>query len=411
MIADVIDDERQWPVRDTYREKLTQNYEEVLARSDLVLTNCQSVFQSMYGLSQNIHLLPNAVEPLEEESGSWRKPRELRRLTGPVIGYVGNLDIARIDLDLLRDVVRERPDWHFVFIGSMHRGENIRELKKYENVHFLGVRVYERALRYIRHFNAAIIPHLDNQLTKNMNPLKLYVYHALFVPVVSTPIANIGDFGKFVRIGRTPQEFVRAIDECLSDNPLTTDLSHLRVLLKENSWPERVKRVLELIEQEFANPLEPLSLVGPVIRPEDEAAISSGVKGAELHGPFGREECVGQLRKDVDVRVRHKIAWSKSRCIFPNWHSLRSRFYAQVSTETAGVSFRKSIIRERSLIRASKLTLCKTIIHSLPREERCGACTFSRRRPLSINWCELCAGRCSMSRSICAGFQTPMAST
>ena len=284
VIADVIDDERQWPVRDAYREKLTQNYEEVLARSDLVLTNCQSVFQSMYGLSHNIHLLPNAVELLEAESKSWRKPRELRRLTGPVIGYVGNLDIARIDLDLLRDVVRERPNWNFIFIGSMHRGEDIRELKMYDNVHFLGVRVYERALRYIRHFNAAIIPHLDNQLTKNMNPLKLYVYHALFVPVVSTPIANIGDFGKFVRIGRTPQEFVRAIDECLSNNPLNPDLSHLRALLKKNSWPERVKCVLELIEQEFAKPPEPLSLVGPVIQPEGEAAISSGVQGAALQG-------------------------------------------------------------------------------------------------------------------------------
>ena len=168
VVADVIDDERQWPVCDAYIEKLSRNYEEVLGRSDLVLTNCESVYQSMRTLSHNIHLLPNAVELLEKEARTWRKPRELRRLTGPVIGYAGNLHIARIDLDLLRAVVSQRPDWNFVFIGSMHKGDEIRALEEYKNVHFLGVRVYEDALRYIRHFDVGIIPHVDNSLTKSM---------------------------------------------------------------------------------------------------------------------------------------------------------------------------------------------------------------------------------------------------
>ena len=123
----------------------------------------------------------------------------------------------------------------------------------------MGVRVYERALRYIRHFDVAMIPHVDNSLTRSMNPLKLYVYHALFVPVISTPIANVGDFEKFVRIGRTPQEFIRAIDDCLRNNPFSSDLPHLRTLLKENSWPQRVKRVLEMIELELAKPQQIVS--------------------------------------------------------------------------------------------------------------------------------------------------------
>ena len=238
VVADVIDDERQWPVCDTYREKLSRNYEEVLGRSDLVLTNCESVYQSMRTHSHNIHLLPNAVELLEKEAKTWRKPRELRRLTSPIIGYAGNLHIARIDLDLLRAVVSQRPDWNFVFIGSMHKGDEIRALEEYKNVHFLGVRVYEDALRYIHHFDVTIIPHLNNDLTKRMNPLKLYVYHALFVPVVSTPIANIVDFKEFVRIGRTPQEFLRAIDDCLRNNPLSRGLNSQNVGMASPSPPQ-----------------------------------------------------------------------------------------------------------------------------------------------------------------------------
>ena len=252
VIADVIDDERNWPVSEAYRDKLSRNYEEVLGLSDLVLTNCESVFQSMSALSDSVHLLPNAVELLEQEARHWPKPRDLKRLSGPVIGYVGNLDIARIDLDLLRSVVNERPDWNFVFIGSMHKGDEIKELEVYSNVHFLGIRVHEQALRYIRHFDVAIIPHLDNELTRSMNPLKLYVYFSLLVPVVSTAIQNIGDFNDFVRVARSPQEFVRTIDECLCNDPLANELPRLRKLLRENSWSERVKYVLELIERELA---------------------------------------------------------------------------------------------------------------------------------------------------------------
>ena len=252
VVADVIDDERKWPVCEAYRDKLSRNYEEVLGLSDLVLTNCESVFQSMSALSDSIHLLPNAVELLEGEAKHWPKPRGLKRLSGPVIGYVGNLDITRIDLDLLRSVVSERPSWNFVFIGSMHKGDEIRALEIYGNVHFLGVRVYEQALHYIRHFDVAIIPHLDNELTRSMNPLKLYVYFSLLVPVVTTEIKNIGDFSEFVRVARSPQEFVRTIDECLRNDPLENELPRLRKVLKENSWPERVKYVLELIEREFA---------------------------------------------------------------------------------------------------------------------------------------------------------------
>lgn len=252
VIADVIDDQRKWPIRPEYREKLDRNYAEVLARSDLVLVNCRTVLESMKPFSDNIHLVPNAVEILEE-AHAWPKPRELARMDGPIVGYVGNLDIIRIDLELLKALASRRPDWNLVFIGSMHKGREIKELDKFKNVHFLGVRVYDKAVRYIRHFDVAMIPHLDNDLTRSMNPLKLYVYHSMHVPVVTTPIANTGDFQEFMKVGRTPDEFIDRIEDCLHENPVTGDLSRIRQLLTEVSWERRVEQVLALIEEEFAS--------------------------------------------------------------------------------------------------------------------------------------------------------------
>ena len=252
VVADVIDDQRKWPIPPEYREKLDRNYAEVLARSDLVLVNCRTVFESMMPFSDNIHLVPNAVEILEE-AHAWPKPRELERMDGPIVGYVGNLDIIRIDLELLKAVASGRPDWNLVFIGSMHKGREIKVLEKYGNVHFLGVRVYEQALRYIRHFDVAIIPHLDNELTRSMNPLKLYVYQSLRVPVVSTPIENIEDFGGLVHVGDTPEEFITKVEGCLQRAPEAEGTQGTLELLRARSWPERVERVLALVEHEFSS--------------------------------------------------------------------------------------------------------------------------------------------------------------
>ena len=251
VVSDVIDDQRKWPCTPRYREKLHDNYQEVLALSHLAFANCRNVFEDMRQFTDNIHIIGNAAEFLEEEAGQWEKPAELRRLKGPVIGYVGNLDITRIDLDLLMAVASRRPDWNLVFIGSMHKSREIMKLNKFKNVHFLGVRVYDQALRYIRHFDVAMIPHLDSELTRSMNPLKLYVYFSLHVPVVSTPVANIGDFEDILQIGRTPEEFIGRVDYCLDNNPVSANIERIRRLLKANSWNERTARIMTLVRKEF----------------------------------------------------------------------------------------------------------------------------------------------------------------
>ena len=252
VVSDVIDDQRKWPCSPRYRQKLHHNYREILARTHLAFANCPSVFEDMQEHTDNIHLIPNACELLEKEARHWEKPAQLKRIKGPVIGYAGNLDITRIDLDLLMRVAGEQPDWNLVFIGSMHKSREIRKLGKFSNVHFLGVRVYEQALRYIRHFDVAIIPHLDTELTRSMNPLKLYVYFSLHVPVVSTPIANIGDFRDLVQVGATPEEFIDRIAHCLDNNPVVGNLERVRSLLEANSWNERTTRILKLVGKEFA---------------------------------------------------------------------------------------------------------------------------------------------------------------
>ncbi len=178
VVADVVDDNRTWYEPGTPQfEQLNANYADVLSRSDVVLANCEPVAESMLEFAPEVHVIPNACE-LPEPGAASPRPAELRGLNGPIIGYAGNLS-GRIDLDLLRELARARRDWNFVFLGSTHIDRSARDLRAEPNVRFIGTRRYERAQAIIAHFDVALIPHLDNDMSRSMNPLKAYVYCAL----------------------------------------------------------------------------------------------------------------------------------------------------------------------------------------------------------------------------------------
>lgn len=247
VVADVIDDHRAWvDPSSSYHRKLTQNYEEILGLSDLVLANTESVGRSMSEyIDGEIHVVPNACEPPAEMSRAVIKPRELRRMKGPILGYVGNLS-SRIDTSLLDHVANARPGWNLVLIGSAHLSRAVIALDRHPNVHFLGVKPYEEAQRYVRHFDVGIVPHLDNELTRSMHPLKVFVYCSAGVPVVSTDIANLPELAELVDVAGTPGEFVAKVESALRAGKRALSERDRNVLERE-SWPVRIDTILPMI--------------------------------------------------------------------------------------------------------------------------------------------------------------------
>jgi glycosyltransferase involved in cell wall biosynthesis len=202
----------------------------------------------MRAFAPEVHVVPNACD-LEGAATpvSTDRPRELRGLPGPIVGYVGNLS-SRIDIDLVEAIARLRPQWQFVFIGSAHIDRDILRLDALPNVHFLGVKPYERTRELVRHFDVGIIPHLDNEMTRSMNPLKAYVYCAGGVPVVSTAIDNLDAIADLVTVAHTRDEFVDAIEQALRAGRRPPDLD----ALAPHAWPARVDDVMRLIDAALA---------------------------------------------------------------------------------------------------------------------------------------------------------------
>ena len=112
-------------------------------------------------------------------------------------------------------------------------------------MHFVGVKPYDEAWRFIHHFDVALIPHLDNEMTRSMNPLKAFVYCAAGVPVVSTPIANLGELADIIAIAEDPDDFLTAIDAALRTERAAPDVDALRA----HSWDARIELALAIVDE------------------------------------------------------------------------------------------------------------------------------------------------------------------
>ena len=253
-VADIIDDQRTFPSSASYRSAVIDSYAGTLQRVDLAFANCDATKAAFEEFRRDIHVIPNAAEPCFPQVSD-EKPEQLATLTGPVIGYVGNLR-DRIDVDLLELLSNHDPSWQIVLIGSAHRDPDVLRLQRLPNVHFLGVVPYGKLSNYIGHFDVAIMPHLDNEISKAMNPLKLYVYASAGVPTVTTDVANIGEVSDYAVVAKSADEFVAAVQRLIGTKRQS------RSLQPGLTWPARVSKAIELIDS--AAHCVPAGVLAPV---------------------------------------------------------------------------------------------------------------------------------------------------
>jgi glycosyltransferase involved in cell wall biosynthesis len=159
----------------------------------------------------------------------------------PVLGYFGYMDYV-MDLPLIAEVAKLRPEWHWVFIGTK---SNLVQIAM-PNVHFLGRKQYGELPRYLRHFDVCVLPwNQQNVFTSYGSAIKVREYLASGKPVVISPLYEYLNTPG-IRIYRGPQEFISAVEDALHrDTPADRQLRQSAV--KDSTWDVRTQQVSALI--------------------------------------------------------------------------------------------------------------------------------------------------------------------
>jgi UDP-galactopyranose mutase len=227
---------------------------ELFSRADIVFTGGYSLYEAKQHEHSNIFPFPSSIDKLHfEKARTYKKaPKDQADISRPRIGFFGVID-ERFDIDLIREIAEERPNWQFILIGPVVKIDPAT-LPQRENIHYKGSKTYLELPEYLSGWDIALIPFLLNESTRFISPTKTPEYLAAGIPVISTPIKDvIRPYGEkeLVRIASTSKEFIAAIDEELS-KPKEDWLVKVDEFLMLNSWDLTCSKMLHQIEVAFA---------------------------------------------------------------------------------------------------------------------------------------------------------------
>lgn len=248
VVCDVIDDQRKWPMQPATRRNLDRAYNHAFRASDVTFSNCEPVAEWLRDEGLSPLVVPNGISVPKLTNPS-KRPSILRSVDGPVIGYVGNMS-DRIDWQLLDELTDARPDWMLVFIGKLPPRESAEfaSFRNKPNVIMPGVVPAHQVPDWLSSMDVGIIPHLHTRLSEAMNPLKLYVYRAHGLRVVSLPVSNIGDFKDEIAIAHSVDDMQAAISDALKDKAKNGPKPMAPDKVEKYMWSTRVHTMVDQIK-------------------------------------------------------------------------------------------------------------------------------------------------------------------
>ncbi|MDY0169842.1 MAG: glycosyltransferase [Thermoguttaceae bacterium] len=181
--------------------QVLRDEEALCRRADLVVTTSGPLYESRKAWNPNTILVPHGVDYdhfARALADDLPEPADLSAIPRPRLGFFGLLR-DWVDLDLLAEVARRRPDWHVVLLGGST--VDLAAYRPIANMHFLGPKPYADLPAYCRGFDVGLIPFKLNALTRAVNPIKLREYLAAGLPVVSTPLPEVERYAQWVKKG------------------------------------------------------------------------------------------------------------------------------------------------------------------------------------------------------------------
>lgn len=218
--------------------------EATLLRECAEVVVCSPALAATKGAQRPVTLVPNAVDV---DLYRVPAPRPADLPEGPVALYVGTLHRDRMDLDLCEATARALGDTgRLVIVGPILLDAADRDRLRAAGVVLLGSRDRRTVPGYLQHADVLVVPHVVDDFTDSLDPIKLYEYRAVGRPVVSTPVAGFrDDRGPHTTIARG-EAFVAAVCDAV---PARTRFPEGASDDDVPTWADRVDQMRDVIDR------------------------------------------------------------------------------------------------------------------------------------------------------------------
>jgi O-antigen biosynthesis protein len=182
--------------------------------------------------------LPNAVSQAFIDAVD-REPLYHRNGHPCTIGYIGSTTAKWFDARLFLDIASGCADCRISVIGPVDRAFT-EVCACLPNVTLHGYVGHDRLAAHLRRFDVAVIPFLDNEITRIVNPLKMYEYSAAGLPVVATRTAEVKHHSELLYLAEDSGSFISAIRRALAEDSSQRRRDRRRFAAL-NTWEHRAR--------------------------------------------------------------------------------------------------------------------------------------------------------------------------
>lgn len=249
LIFDIVD--YHFSPIESRRKELEKQKDELFNRADYVFCISKTLKKLYQKRSpKEIKIVPQgfAIEDFNSAASS-----DIKLPAGkPIIGFIGQIS-QRLDLKLLHELIGNKLEWNFVFIGPVHHESNVSDkldekevmrIMDFKNVFYYGAQNRETLPNIVKQFDVCIIPYdTDHEFNRYCYPMKLFEYFYLGMPIVSTPIEELKKFPNFVMIGKDAKSWKIHIKNLLSEKWSENKKVKQRELALNNSWKNKLEKI------------------------------------------------------------------------------------------------------------------------------------------------------------------------
>lgn len=217
--------------------------EDLASRAHRVFTTARGLYDRLIEFNPNTKLIPNGCAfELFNSVAAMEKEGETLQL-----GFVGMLQEC-IDYDCIRVVSMEFPKAEIKLIGRALPGVDLSWLGNYPNVELVGLVPQTELPKHMKEFDLCMNIFADNELSRDVSPLKFYEYLATGKPVVSTLVPlQVLDYADCIYIAESPAEFAMKCREALAE-PADDPRRQMRIeAARASSWDEKVAEIIEIL--------------------------------------------------------------------------------------------------------------------------------------------------------------------
>ena len=227
---------------------------QLLKLADIVIVTHPNLSQSKTIGERRPYLIPNGADIAHfaraDVTGT-EPAAAVASLPHPVVGFHGWIQYW-IDFDMISYAARKHPEWSFAMIGPVEPLARVDKVRGMANVYFLGRQPYEQIPDFVAGFDVCINPFVLDNLANSVSPIKLYEYLASGKPVVSVDMPAAREFSDLMPLVRTPEQFVRALEDVLSkvnNHTVSGDAVLRQQAVACFSWEARFRQVEEVLRE------------------------------------------------------------------------------------------------------------------------------------------------------------------